>query len=521
MTLLWEFLWKTSAVILAVWLGTLLLRHRSAALRHALWLGGLTAFLCVPALFPLARRTPAVRLPAYLPVALETLPVQLSVTASQPGPRKPPARTLPVSWILMAVWVGGTLVICIRRGRAAFRMQRIAGRSSPAPSHLAAPDEPAIGISHDVRTPLTWGLIHPMILLPASALDWQPECLRSVLEHEREHIRRWDSVSHWLAELVCAVWWFHPLAWLARSRAAHERECACDDAVLRSGVRASDYASELLNLAATLPIKGEPIMALSALSDFERRIKNLLLPGIDRRPANQHARWAVALATVALIVPLAVLRAQAPSGQADLSGTVTDVTGAVVPDAWVVASGSGGNREIARTNAVGEWSLSGIPVGNYTVEVRARGFSIASKPIALAPGQRATLDQTVNVGQMQETINVTAQGQARHAVAQADTSPQRIRVGGMVQASRLIRQVKPAYPESAKAQGIEGTVLLNAVIGTDGKLISLKVINKLADSDLAAAAMQAVQQWQYQPTLLNGEPVEVVTTITVNFTLQN
>ena len=122
----------------------------------------------------------------------------------------------------------------------------------------------------------TRGLLRPVILLPQHALAWTSECLESVLAHEREHIRRFDCLSHWLAELVCATWWFHPLAWLARNRAAHERECACDDAVLRGGIRPSDYASELLHLASTMPKQGEPVMALSALSDFERRIRTML-----------------------------------------------------------------------------------------------------------------------------------------------------------------------------------------------------------------------------------------------------
>jgi TonB family protein len=63
-------------------------------------------------------------------------------------------------------------------------------------------------------------------------------------------------------------------------------------------------------------------------------------------------------------------------------------------------------------------------------------------------------------------------------------------------------------------------VLLHAVIATDGSLLSVGVINTLADPELANAAMDAVKQWRYQPTLLNGNPVEVLTTISVNFRLQ-
>jgi TonB family protein len=398
-------------------------------------------------------------------------------------------------------------------------MGGIAARAQAVPefNHLPFP----VRFSDEVRTPLTFGLLRPVILLPPCALDWSPDLLASVLEHEQEHIRRSDPLFHWLAELVCVAWWFHPLAWLARSRAAHERECACDDAVLRSGVRPGDYASELLNLAATLPRKGEPVMALSALSDFERRIRNLLHSDTDRRPATPGTRLAAALAACALIVPLALLHAQAPAGLGDLSGTVTDITGARVPNAQITASGSTGNREIIRADAAGEWTLPGIPAGDYTVEAAAPGFALATNTIALAVGQKAALPQTLPLGKVRETINVVAQGQARRTADQNSASPQRIRIGGMVQATNLIRQVKPAYPAAAKAQGIEGSVLMKAVISKEGDLLSLTVMNKLADPDLAAAALDAVKQWHYRPTLLNGEPVEVETTITVNFQLEN
>jgi TonB family protein len=196
------------------------------------------------------------------------------------------------------------------------------------------------------------------------------------------------------------------------------------------------------------------------------------------------------------------------------------MSGARVPNALITASGSTGNRELTRADLAGEWTLAGIPAGNYTVEVEAPGFARASDSIALAVGQKATLPQSLSVGKTRETINVIAQGQARHTADQNTGSPQRIKVGGNVQAANLIRQVKPAYPPSAKAQGIEGTVLLGAVISKEGDLLSLTVLNKLADPDLAAAALDAVKQWHYRPTLLNGEPVEVVTTITVNFQLQ-
>ncbi len=97
-------------------------------------------------------------------------------------------------------------------------------------------------------------------------------------------------------------------------------------------------------------------------------------------------------------------------------------------------------------------------------------------------------------------------------------TPQRIRVGGNVQAARLIKQPRPAYPPLAKQARIQGTVRFNAIIGRDGSIQNLQLVS--GHPLLVPSATEAVRQWVYQPTLLNGEPVEVVTQIDVNFTLQ-
>lgn len=96
-------------------------------------------------------------------------------------------------------------------------------------------------------------------------------------------------------------------------------------------------------------------------------------------------------------------------------------------------------------------------------------------------------------------------------------TPQRIRVGGNVQQAKLVRQPKPVYPPLAKQARIQGVVRLNAIISKDGTIQNLTVLS--GHPLLVPSAMEAVKQWIYAPTLLNGEPVEVVTQIDVNFTL--
>ncbi len=96
-------------------------------------------------------------------------------------------------------------------------------------------------------------------------------------------------------------------------------------------------------------------------------------------------------------------------------------------------------------------------------------------------------------------------------------TPKRIRVGGQVQTAKLVNKVQPVYPPLAKQARISGTVRLQAIIAKDGSVVELQVLS--GHPLLQQAALEAVRQWRYHPTLLNSEPVEVITTIDVIFTL--
>jgi TonB family protein len=96
-------------------------------------------------------------------------------------------------------------------------------------------------------------------------------------------------------------------------------------------------------------------------------------------------------------------------------------------------------------------------------------------------------------------------------------APNALQVAGAVQEANLLKKVAPAYPELARQARIQGVVVLNAVIGKDGTVQSLSLVS--GHPLLAPAALEAVKQWVYKPTLLNGQPVDVATQINVNFTL--
>lgn len=102
-------------------------------------------------------------------------------------------------------------------------------------------------------------------------------------------------------------------------------------------------------------------------------------------------------------------------------------------------------------------------------------------------------------------------------VVAVPSQTRQIRVISALQMARLLHRVEPVYPPLARQTRISGTVELTGVIGTDGRIRELRVVS--GHPFLAAAALEAVRQWVYEPTLLNGEPVEVIAPITVNFRL--
>jgi protein TonB len=103
-------------------------------------------------------------------------------------------------------------------------------------------------------------------------------------------------------------------------------------------------------------------------------------------------------------------------------------------------------------------------------------------------------------------------------VAAPPPPPAPVRVGGDIKAPTKIKDVQPQYPAIARAAKVQGRVILEATIAKDGSVKDVKILRPLPMLD--QAAVEAVQQWKYTPTMLNKEPVEVIMTVTVDFALQ-
>jgi hypothetical protein len=154
-----------------------------------------------------------------------------------------------------------------------------------------------------------------VLLVPADAEQWTDQRRRLVLLHELAHIRRWDWLTQLVAHVACALYWFNPLVWLAARQMRIERERACDDLVLASGARASDYAEELLTLAAGLSDSRIPLLVavpMARRGALEDRLRGIL--DVRRsRAALTTAAVCLGMAVAAVaIAPLAMLRAAPP-----------------------------------------------------------------------------------------------------------------------------------------------------------------------------------------------------------------
>ena len=144
---------------------------------------------------------------------------------------------------------------------------------------------------------------------------------------------------------------------------------------------------------------------------------------------------------------------------------------------------------------------------------------IKDQPIPVSAGVQGGVAGGVPGGQMGGVLGGIIGGMASAAPPPPPKphAPERIRVGGNVEAAKAIYAPTPEYPPLAKMARVQGMVRLSAIIAKDGTIIDLKVIS--GNPLLAPAALAAVRQYRYQPTLLNGQPVEVDTEIDVNFTL--
>ena len=238
---------------------------------------------------------------------------------------------------------------------------------------------------------------------------------------------------------------------------------------------------------------------------------------LNRQALSRRGLVTIATLLLAVALPAATLRAvQAPD---TLSGSIYDATGAVLPGVALTLEDAHEFKWSATSNASGQFQFPRIPSGRYTLAAELPGFKALRHEFELKNARDWDRAVTLQVGTLTEIISVMASRIPPPPPSTRAQASQPIRVGGNIRVPRKLEDVKPVYPDAMRAAGREGVVPIEAIIGVDGKVTSARVTTAQVHPDFAIAAVDAVRQWRFSPTLLNGKPVEVVMTVTVNFNL--
>jgi beta-lactamase regulating signal transducer with metallopeptidase domain len=357
---------KATVLLTLAAIVALFLRGSPASLRHLVWTlacGGVLVLPLASALLPNWSLAGWPRLD--VPVAFHAARVAgaplLGPRATSHAPA-PPAKVTaplapstrvdggPVRWSLTVDWTGLVVPVWLS-GVAAVLMLLAVGMARTAwLDRVTRPVEDEawltlvealsleLGLTRHVRVlqakgpamPMTWGIRRPVILLPAEADDWTAERRRAVLLHELAHVKRHDFLIQLIARIACAVYWFHPLVWLAAMRLREERERACDDHVLRAGATPSSYATHLLDIARGLRAARATSLASVAMARPAQLATRLLdvLDGRRRRDTlstrSALPAWIVA---IVVVLPLAAAapRIAEPTAAFGAPGTIDTI----------------------------------------------------------------------------------------------------------------------------------------------------------------------------------------------------
>ncbi|MCW3059272.1 MAG: TonB family protein [Capsulimonas sp.] len=345
----WGALAKSCLIALVALVFVHSMRKRaSAATRHLILTSATIAILILPLLsalpsWELAQIKP-IRPPQVLRIPIGT-PVKLVITYDKTGMRQVSqtfSRPTPSEWrshsnfenvetsfangqrqdtvyssayippigIAFSIAQIASIVLIVRMALMLIGLTRLAGRSQPADASMREYLPKGMGrvrIRFGGETPMTWGWLRPILLLPEEAAQWPTERLRAVIQHECAHIARFDWLTQTLTQFLCAMCCINPLIWVLARKMRQEAELACDDAVLLAGMPAPDYASHLLDVARLLKIaKRKPagVVAMASRSEVGSRLAAILDRSRPRELADAPARLDNLCAAVIILLAL-------------------------------------------------------------------------------------------------------------------------------------------------------------------------------------------------------------------------
>jgi TonB family protein len=533
-------LWQVPLVFATAWLAARVSRRAGPAFQHRLWVSA----LFVEVLLPACSFQPAEAISAlqhwFLPF-LHTHPhptaevtVIMGEVHVEGGLQLAPAllSAIALLYIGTLIFFAAKLCTCIyrtlslRRRTEPLTLSGDASHSYHRYARLFAVSNAVLATSAEIAGPMTLGIRRPMLLLPNGfQAGLASEDLDAALAHEFAHLRRRDFAKNLFYEALSLPAAFHPLLWFTHSRIAESRELLCDS--MAAGVVAGPqrYARSLLRLASrfaeqTLAPTTHAIGIFDAnhFKNFERRVMHLTNNPMELKGARRLATAAICLCLLCGACTSALafrMQIAAPEPQPTPQAT---------PQPTLQASPQPTPQPAPAVIAVPR-AAAGEPAQSFVVDIPASTIAATStapiKVITSPYTEAAVRIDNVNVHTVVDANVHAAVSNNVHATVNANIQAAQdspARVSGGVMAGNRLAGTQPVYPPDAKAAGIEGSVILHAVIGKDGTMKELSVVS--GPKELQDSALNAVKQWTYKPYLLNGDPVAVETTITVNFSLQ-
>ena len=300
--------WQSLLLLGVAWAWLKVDRARSATTRYRIWLIALLAVSALPLLNLLSRSL-------RLPIAITSFPAGDIDVLVPVGMTQAAQQTFSWSSIiwptLCAIWITGVIISLFRLSHSLWQLHRIQSHAqvvsladlgwSSSDLLQADTDTVSIALSAEIQSPGLAGLLRPVIILPADILSWtSAEERTSILRHELTHLERHDHFVSLLQSILAAFLFFHPLLRYACHQLSLEREMACDDCVLASGIDPKAYAEAILKAVERNFLTDVVHLTASFTSrrTFERRIEMIL---DTNRIREQRRQWQFLLLPLMLI----------------------------------------------------------------------------------------------------------------------------------------------------------------------------------------------------------------------------
>lgn len=311
-------------VVFAAALGTArLMRSARASLRSLILASAFALVFLLPfgsAIAP--SRQVKVPLPQATAFLLEDLAAVATAGRAESAPALPqprrgrsrptPATVARVVWVLGAAAFATPLLVGLWRTHRIRRRSRLWETGQQHADSLFSSGgwtrRIEVVVHDDLLAPMTCGWLRPVIALPGDAVDWPEPELDQVLRHELEHIRRRDWPVHVLARFTCALYWFHPAAWIAWRRLSLESERACDDAVVAHSEHTA-YAEQLVALARRFQATRAPLLSMADRRTLAPRVAAILNRNLSRGRVGTGAAAAIVVSAAGLAAALAPIAA--------------------------------------------------------------------------------------------------------------------------------------------------------------------------------------------------------------------